>query len=214
MVLPPRPSSGPRAGAAQLIVPGSYMLTSYSAASGEKLWWVRGLSWQVKTTAVVTADTVYATGWAPGADAGEREDLPAFEDVIKEADKDGDNRLSPEEVPERLRHRGSWNAIDLQRDGFLDARDWSFYRARRSAHNVTMAVRPGKATGDLTDTHVLWRHERSVPQVPSPLLYQGGLLHHQRRRHSDGARPRNGRRAQAGKVAECNRRLLRLASGC
>ena len=166
-----RPEGGP----AQLIVPGSYMLTSYSAANGEKLWWVRGLSWQVKTTAVVTADTVYATGWAPGADAGEREDLPAFEEVIKEADKDGDNRLSPNEVPERLRHRGSWNAIDLERDGFLDARDWSFYQARRSAHNVTMAVRPGRATGDLTDTHVLWRHERSVPQVSSPLLYQGGF---------------------------------------
>jgi hypothetical protein len=151
------------------------MLTSYSPVTGEKIWWVRGLSWQVKASAVVTSNTVFATGWAPGADGGERENLPAFEEVIKEADKDRDNRLAPDEVPEPLKHRGSWNAIDLQRDGFLDARDWSFYRARRSAHNVTMAIRPGKSTGDLTDTHVLWRYERSVPQVSSPLLYQGGF---------------------------------------
>src|SRR5262245_12190416 len=165
----------PDGGAAQLIVPGSYMLTSYLPTTGEKVWWVRGLSWQVKASAVVTSNTVFATGWAPGADEGEREALPAFEEVIREADKDHDNRLSPDEVPEPLKHRGSWNAIDLQRDGFLDARDWSFYRARRSAHNVTIAIRPGKATGDLTDTHVLWRYERSVPQVSSPLLYQGGF---------------------------------------
>jgi outer membrane protein assembly factor BamB len=165
----------PRQGQDQIIVPGSYQLTSYSAATGERLWWVRGLTWQVKPTAVVSGDTIYATGWAPGADAGERQNLPPFEEVLKEGDKDGDGKLSPEEVPERLRHKGSWNAIDLGRDGFLDARDWSFYRARRSAQNVTMAIRPGDAKGDLTRTHVLWQIDRSVPVVSSPLLYEDVL---------------------------------------
>ena len=164
-----------RQGSVQVIVPGSYQLTAYSSATGERLWWVRGLTWQVKPTAVVTADTIYVTGWAPGADAGERQNLPPFEEVLKEGDKDGDGKLSPTEVPERLRHTGSWNAIDLGRDGFLDGRDWSFYRARRSAQNVTMAVRPGDAKGDLTDTHVLWQIDRSVPVVSSPLLYKDVL---------------------------------------
>src|SRR5262245_9521290 len=159
----------PSQGTEQIIVPGSYQLTAYSAATGQRLWWVRGLTWQVKPTAVVSGDTIYATGWAPGADAGERQNLPAFEEVLKQGDKDGDGRLSPDEVPERLRHKGSWNAIDLGRDGFLDARDWGFYRARRSAQNVTMAVRPGEAKGDLTETHVLWQIERFVPVVSSPL---------------------------------------------
>ena len=84
-------------------------------------------------------------------------------------------KLSPEEVPEPLRHKGSWNAIDLGRDGFLDGRDWSFYRARRSAQNVTMAIRPGEAKGDLTETHVVWQIDRSVPVVSSPLLYKDVL---------------------------------------
>jgi outer membrane protein assembly factor BamB len=165
----------PSRGKDQIIVPGSYQLTAYSAATGERLWWVRGLTWQVKPTAVVSGDTIYVTGWAPGADAGERQNLPPFEEVLKEGDKDGDGKLSPEEVPERLRHKGSWNAIDLGRDGFLEGRDWSFYRARRSAQNVTMAIRPGEAKGDLTETHVLWQMDRSVPVVSSPLLYQGVL---------------------------------------
>jgi len=165
----------PRPGQEQIIVPGSYQLTAYSAATGERLWWVRGLTWQVKPTPVVSSDTIYVTGWAPGADAGERQNLPPFEEVLKEGDRDGDRKLSPNEVPERLRHSGSWNAIDLERDGFLDARDWSFYRARRAAQNATMAVRPGEAKGDLTDTHVLWQIDRAVPVVSSPLLYEGVL---------------------------------------
>jgi outer membrane protein assembly factor BamB len=165
----------PRAGPVQLITPGSYQLDSHSADTGLRLWWIRGMTWQVKPTAVVNAETIYATGWAPGADAGERQNLPPFEEVLKEGDRNGDGKLSPEEVPERLRHSGSWNAIDLQRDGVLDARDWSFYRARRSAQNVTMAVRPGTSRGDLTESHVVWQTDRSVPVVSSPLLYEGVL---------------------------------------
>jgi outer membrane protein assembly factor BamB len=165
----------PRAGPVQLITPGSYQLDSYSTDTGQRLWWVRGLTWQVKPTAVVDEETIYATGWAPGADAGERQNLPSFEEVLKEGDKNSDGKLSPEEVPERFRHSGSWNAIDLQRDGVLDARDWSFYRARRSAQNVTMAVRPGTSSGDLATNHIVWQTDRSVPVVSSPLLYQGIL---------------------------------------
>jgi outer membrane protein assembly factor BamB len=165
----------PAAKPAQVIVPGSYQLVSYSVETGEPLWWVRGLTWQVKTTAVISGDTIYVTGWAPGADAGERLELPPFDEVMKEADANGDGKISKDEIPEKWKHGGSWDFIDLNRDGLLDARDWSFYRARRSAQNITMAIRPAGETGDLTHTHVLWRQERSVPQVSSPLLYRGIL---------------------------------------
>jgi outer membrane protein assembly factor BamB len=165
----------PSGGATQIIVPGSYQLTAYGLRDGKKLWWVRGLTWQTKASAVVQEGTIYATGWAPGADAGERLEMPAFETVLKEGDKNGDGRLAPDEVPQKWKHGGGWNFIDLDRDGTLDERDWNFYRARRSAQNVTMAIRPGTATGDLTNSHVVWKLDRSVPEVPTPLLYDGLL---------------------------------------
>jgi outer membrane protein assembly factor BamB len=165
----------PRGDIEQLIAAGSYQLIAYAAEDGRKLWWVRGLSWQIKTVAVVDADTVYATGWAPGVDAGERRFFPPFAEVAAVADANKDGKLAPDEIPQEMRHSGSWQAIDLDRDGFMDARDWGFYRARWSSRNVTMAVRPGQARGDLTDTHVLWAYERAVPEVPSPLLYEGVL---------------------------------------
>ena len=159
----------------QLIVPGSYQIVAYAVATGRKLWWVRGLTWQMKPSAVANEDTVFTTGWAPGEDGEQRQFLPPFDDVVKEADKNGDKKISAEELPAKWKHSGSWNFIDLNRDGVLDAREWEFYRARRSAQNVTMAIRPGAAQGDLTDTRVIWTYDRSVPQVPSPLLYQGVL---------------------------------------
>ena len=158
---------------AQIIVPGSYHLIAYSAKSGAKLWWVRGLTWQVKPSAVIAGETVYATGWAPGVEPAQRKFLPPFEEVAKEADANQDNRISPQELPEKWKPTGSWRAIDLNVDGFLSARDWKFYRARRSARNATIAVRPGNARGDLTESHVVWEYERAVPVVPSPVLYDG-----------------------------------------
>lgn len=164
-------------GELQLIVPGSYLLAAYSIATGAELWTVRGMSWQIKATGVAHDGTIYMTGWAPGADPGQSKPLPPYEKVLEEIDGNKDGKISPEEInPSPYKHGGSWEAIDLDHDKFLDARDWTFYRARRSARNVTMAVRPGNARGDLTDTHVEWRNERNVPQVSSPLLY-GGILY-------------------------------------
>jgi outer membrane protein assembly factor BamB len=95
---------------------------------------------------------------------------------VSEIDANKDGKISPQELnPSKYKHNGGWRAIDLNGDGVLDARDWMFYRARRGARNVTLAVNPGDARGDLTDTHVVWRNERFVPQVSSPLVYGGSV---------------------------------------
>jgi hypothetical protein len=159
----------------QVIVPGSYLLASYDLKTGKELWTVRGLSWQIKATAVVDGDTIYATGWAPGADPGQAKPLPDFDEACKVADANHDGQLANAELPPAFKHSGSWSAIDLNNDGFLNAREWGFYRARREANNVTIAVKPGNARGDITATHVVWKHQRMVPEVPSPLLLDGIL---------------------------------------
>ena len=165
----------PKGGPAQAVLPGSYQVISYALETGEPLWRVRGVTWQVKTVAVADADTIYMSAWAPGADAGARREYPPFEKALEIADANGDGKLAEAEIPKDLKHPGSWRAVDLDEDGFLGARDWGFFRARWASRNVTLAIRPEGRRGDLTDTAVVWDYERGVPVVSSPLLYRGVL---------------------------------------
>jgi outer membrane protein assembly factor BamB len=162
-----RPARGPT----QLIAPGAYQLTAHSVRDGERLWSVRGLTWQPKSPPTIAGDVLYFNGWAPGGDAGEQFQLPTFEEATAAADANRDNKLAQAELPKPWQPTGTWRAIDFDQDGFLNEREWTFFRARRSARNGLMAVRLG-GSGDVTDTHVLWRFEKSLPDVPAPLVYK------------------------------------------
>jgi outer membrane protein assembly factor BamB len=114
------------------------------------------------------------SNWAPGGDAGEQAHLPAFQEAIARSDANHDGKLAQSELPKEWQPTGSWGAIDLDRDGLLNERDWNFFRARRAAQNSVMAIRLG-GKGDLTDTNVLWRYSKVLPDVPCPLIYKGVL---------------------------------------
>ena len=157
----------------ELIVPGSYQMTSYDVNSGELLWKVRGLTYQVKSVPVIEDGILYFNGWAPGGEPSERIELPDFATMIKQYDADGDKKLSKAEVPKNW-HPGNWDMQDLDKDGLLNAKDWQYYSMRRTSSNAAMAVKLG-GRGDITDTHVLWRYQKSLPDVPGVLLYRGVL---------------------------------------
>jgi outer membrane protein assembly factor BamB len=165
----------PPSGPAQVIAPGSYQLTAYSIVDGETLWFVRGLTCQPKSAPVIEGDIVYFNGWTVGNDAGEQVELPPFAEAIAKADANHDGKLSQSELPKPWQPTGSWRAIDLDRDGFLNEREWEFFRTRLASRNGLMAVKLG-GSGDVTATHVLWRFEKSLPDVPTPLIYNGVMF--------------------------------------
>ena len=165
--------STPIAHGGQLIVPGSYQLDAYDISTGKVVWRVGGLTYQVKSVPVIGGDTLYFNGWAPGGEASERMELPAFAEMIRLHDKNGDGKLSKDEVP-KPSHPGNWEMQDLNKDGLFYKRDWQYYSMRRTSSNATMAIRLG-GKGDVTNTHVLWRYEKSLPDVPAVLLYRGVL---------------------------------------
>ena len=53
-------------------------------------------------------------------------------------------------------------------DGYIDEREWLFYQARTASENCLVAIR-----GDVTQSHVLWRYRKAIPNTPSPLCYDG-----------------------------------------
>jgi outer membrane protein assembly factor BamB len=110
-------------------------------------------------------------GWAGGADQGNQENLPAFEEVLKTLDVNKDGKIARSELP-TPKQQTDFTEADLERDGFLGPRDWEQYRFKRSSLNSVMAVRLG-GKGDVTEKNVLWRYYKSLPNAPSPIHYQG-----------------------------------------
>lgn len=165
-----RPAGGPP----ELIVSGSYLVTGYNAVTGEKLWWVRGMSWQTKSAAVLAGGLVYIHGWEAGGEAEQPMETPTWEEIRGKHDADGNGQLSPAELAsdERLA-RGMVN-FDLNYSGAIDEKEWNNYRARRSSRNCLMAIRPG-GRGDVTGSHVVWQMVKFLPNVPSPLVYNDVL---------------------------------------
>jgi outer membrane protein assembly factor BamB len=164
-----RPKSGP----VELVIPGAYSLVSYAAATGEKLWWIGGLSWQPKSTPLVDGDRIYVHWWENGGESESATVTPEFATVLKERDRDGDGKLSKAEVDERMA-RG-FGDMDLDHDGFIDSRDWDYYQLRRASRNALLAIQHG-ARGDLTGSRsILWSMQKFLPNCPTPLLLDGLL---------------------------------------
>ena len=165
----------PASGGTQVLVAGSYELSAYEVASGEKVWWVEGLTWQLKPTPVLdNQGHAYVLGWAGRADLGQQEEVPPFADVIADLDQDGDAKLSPDELAELLgeRIRGGLDSYDLDNSGFMEERDWEHHRRKRRSINAVRKIRLG-GKGDMTEDAVQWLYYKSLPNVPSPLLYDG-----------------------------------------
>jgi outer membrane protein assembly factor BamB len=163
----------PRGGSLQAVIAGTNRLIAYDVETGKEVWWVRGLTWQLKPTPAVDGDVAYVLGWAGGADQGNQEEVPAYEEILKEWDANHDGKLSTAEIG-RSRYQSAASESDLDRDGFLNEREWVKFREKRSVVNSVMAVKLG-GSGDMTGQNVLWRYYKSLPNVPSPLLYQNVL---------------------------------------
>jgi outer membrane protein assembly factor BamB len=158
----------------QIVLPGSFLLTSYDAATGKKLWWVGGLSFEMKSTPVIGGDTIYVNGYgAPVNDPGNKVTVPTADAVWPTIDANKDGVIQKNEFP-KFTAAFWFDATDLNGNGALDKDEWAYYRAALDSENGMLAIRLG-GSGDMTDKAIRWKYQRSVPQLPSPLLYEGTL---------------------------------------
>ncbi len=173
----------PPQGFPQLIVSGSYQVAGYSAETGDKLWWVTGLSWQAKSLPVIHNGILYVHSWmASISDLGQPANIEPFEKVLEAHDANKDGRLSPDEAPNKDMKQ-LFFLFDLNKDGFIDKAEWDVQFARNNFKNGLYGIRLG-GTGDVTNKHVLWRYEKTLPNIPSPIYYkdvlyllrEGGIL--------------------------------------
>jgi outer membrane protein assembly factor BamB len=164
----------PRQGPTQLIISGSYQVVGYSADTGEKIWWVGGLAWQAKSLPVIHGDTLFLHSFmASVSELGQPSTIEPFEKVLAAHDKDKDGKLAKDEAPNKEMQQ-LFFLFDLDKDGFVDKSEWDVQFARNQFKSGLFAIRLG-GKGDVTNTHVLWTYEKSLPNIPSPLYYDGAV---------------------------------------
>lgn len=161
-------------GTDQILIAGSFLLTAYDAATGARRWWVRGLSFEIKSTPVIGGDTLFINGYGSTEnEPGQKVVVPPADQVWPTADADGNGVLSRNEFP-KFTAAFWFGAVDLDLSGTLSKEEWEYYRSALDSENSMLAIRLGGA-GDMTDTAIKWKYTRSIPQLPSPLLYNNVL---------------------------------------
>jgi outer membrane protein assembly factor BamB len=159
----------------QVIVVGSYRMSGYDLATGHQVWFISGLPWQIKPTPIVDQDSVYFITYSGESDPGEQEDVPPFAEALAKLDTNRDGRIGKDELTDPKAKARFDEYLDLDRTGFLEERDWEQFRERRRGENALRAYNLKDAQGDITTSRLRWKQSKSLPNVPSPLLYQGVL---------------------------------------
>lgn len=163
-------------GSKQVVLAATLRVVGYDFETGEELWTVRGLSRAVESTPVVGSDgNLYLAGWAAGGDETERIQVPPFDQIIAERDRNKNGTLEDPELEQGDDVRRRFSQVDRDKSGSLTRTEYEYYRGLfEISENKVLAIRPG-ARGEATDTHVMWQYRKLVPFCASP-LYLNGLL--------------------------------------
>src|SRR5262245_17983011 len=163
-------------GKKQVIVCGTLRVVAYDFETGQEVWTVRNLARIINMTPTVGPDgTLYVGAWAPGGISGEPIKFPPFAELIARYDANKNGTLEIEEAPPGP-FKDRFPQVDGDKDGHVTKQEYESIRdIIDKSQDRLVAIKPG-ATGDVTETHVLWSHKKDLPYVPSPILVNGQLF--------------------------------------
>jgi outer membrane protein assembly factor BamB len=157
-----------------ILAPGSLRMDAYAASNGQSVWWVNGLPGEMKSGAVMFGDTVLVSGFnTPQNDPGAQVAVPPFDEILKAQDADKNGTIAASEVPDK-QTKDMFFFIDLNSNGQVDAAEWRMYMANAASENGLLAFR-ANGEGDMTTKGLVWKYQRSVPQLPTVLVYRDVL---------------------------------------
>jgi outer membrane protein assembly factor BamB len=174
----------------EVVVAGTGLLIGYEPSTGKRLWFARTLLRNIKTTPVSIDGVIYvslqskgiASQWLASidkAETGNSDDKVTKDEVQKFFGK----RPVPEAFYKKTFDRG-----DLNHDGVLEGRELDIaflppgneagaaFDSEVAEDEFILAVKGG-GRGDVTKTHVLWKHPtKHTDHIVSPLVVNGRML--------------------------------------
>ncbi len=156
----------------QVVAPGFGRLIGYDLKTGAEKWVVAGMPAVCCPSPVVADGKLFFAGWSPG-DAEEKDfKMPTFDDLLKQAGQEKLGYLT-KAASEKTFLKGFFDNNDTNKDGKLTRAEWDLaMKHLATSKNSAFALKAG-GTGDVTETHVLWKKKKGVPYIPSALVYRG-----------------------------------------
>jgi outer membrane protein assembly factor BamB len=165
-----KPADGPT----QIVVAGAVELTGYQARTGERLWWVRGVTNAPAAPPLIVGDAVYTL--EPTGNGA-----PPFKQMLEQFDKNKDGKIALSEITgdginDNIMRR-IFKSVDKHvgnGNGVVTEEEWTAAFQLSRADGGLVRTRLG-GKGDVTATNVVWRYMKGLPYVTAPLLYNGIL---------------------------------------
>jgi outer membrane protein assembly factor BamB len=158
----------------QIVATGYAQMIGYDLKTGDEKWFVAGMPSACCTTPVVAGGDLFLAGWSPGdiATADDEFKMPSYDDILKGADADGDGVLTKEEA-DKTPMKDFFPSMDTNKDGkYTREESDAMEKFAAASKNSAFALKPG-GTGDVSESHVLWKKTRGLPYVPSAIVYRG-----------------------------------------
>lgn len=168
-------------------------VVAFDVQTGARRWWHKTMT-QGNSTPIVGPDAIYVSTWMNMGEPDLVVPLPSFDSIVARYDKDGDGAFNLEEFPTDIPFTrridldgvkgaamtiGKWGhgGSDSDKDGKVTAAEWDGYAkgfgAKRRDHGI-LALKP-VGEGELGPSVVSWAETRGVPEIPTPLLYNGKI---------------------------------------
>ncbi|HVK16769.1 MAG TPA: PQQ-binding-like beta-propeller repeat protein [Fimbriiglobus sp.] len=158
----------------QLVAAGHGRMIGYDLKSGDEKWSVRGMPSGCCSSPVAADGALFFAGWSPGGPDDKENQMPSFDSMLKDLDKDKDGVLSREEAAKAF--EGFFDTQDTNKDGKITRDEYEvILKFMAEGTNSAFALKPG-GSGDVTKSHVLWRKTKGLPYVATAIVYRGQVV--------------------------------------
>ena len=154
----------PKEGPPQLIASGPFELAGYDPATGEKQWWLSGVS---------QAPVCVPLLWRGDVLLCEPVAQPVSISMMSRVDKNKDGKYTLEEAESDVATHRLLRRIDQHWgncDDAVDTAEWEAAFGAFENHGGLISVELGEQ-GELPPSSIRWSYRKSLPYIPSPLVY-------------------------------------------
>src|SRR5262245_675256 len=157
----------------QVVAVGHAQMIGYDLKTSAEKSYMAGMPCGPCGSSAAAGGTRFFAGWSPGGPDDVKENqMPTFDMLLKQLDKNGDGVISREEAA-KSQMKDYFDSLDSNKDGKITREEWDAIRKFMAmGKNSAFALKAG-GSGDVTKSHMLWKKTKGLPYIPSAPVYRG-----------------------------------------